>query len=73
MHSPFHGGKLSSPAMDECAVCQGRIALSLVEPHPVYEGWEIHTYACKECEATSSRIVACPSNAGAPPLAARRS
>ena len=36
----------------------------------VVEGREIHTYTCKKCGPTKSRIVVCPSNGGAALVAA---
>ena len=62
--------RFSSIAMDECPVCRGTIALVLVEPHPVHEEREIHTYVCEKCGPTKSRIVVCPSSGSAPLVAA---
>ena len=65
MHAPLYDRRFSSIAMDDCPVCWGKIALALVEPHPIHEGREIHTYTCDRCGPTKSRIVVCPSNAAA--------
>jgi hypothetical protein len=70
MHAPLYDRRFSSIAMDECPVCWGKITLALVEPHPLHEGREIHTYTCKKCGPTKSRIVVCPSNGGAALVAA---
>jgi hypothetical protein len=70
MHAPLYDRRFSSIAMDDCPVCWGKIALALVEPHPVHEGREIHTYTCGKCGPTKSRIVVCPSNAAALQVAA---
>ena len=70
MHAPLYDRRFSSIAMDDCPVCWGKIALAVVEPHPVHEGREIHTYTCEKCGPTKSRIVVCPSNAAALQVAA---
>ena len=70
MHAPLYDRRFSSIAMDECPVCWGKITLALVEPHPLHEGREIHTYTCEKCGPTKSRIVVCPSTGRAPLVAA---
>jgi hypothetical protein len=47
-----------------------KIRLPLVEPHLIYEGWEITPNTCKNCRPIKSRIVPSPSNRGTKPLAA---
>jgi hypothetical protein len=71
MHTPFNDSEFRSTRItDECPTCREQIALSLVEPHLLHEGWEIYTYTCKRCGPIKSRIVPSPSNRGSKPLAA---
>jgi len=40
MHAPQYDRRFSSIAMADCPVCWGKIALALVEPHPIHDGKE---------------------------------
>jgi hypothetical protein len=70
MHASFDDRGISPKIKDECPMCRGKMTLTLVEPHPVLVGREIHTYACCRCGPTKPRIVACPSYHGMPQTSA---
>jgi hypothetical protein len=37
MNAPLYDRRFSSIALDDCPVCWGKIALALVEPHPIHD------------------------------------
>jgi hypothetical protein len=42
---------------DACPICNARIRLAEVEPHPCRDGFEIHGYSCQFCGPVKSLVV----------------
>jgi len=41
---------------DPCPVCGAEIALTEIEPHPLYVNFEIHGYLCDRCGPVKSVV-----------------
>jgi len=56
----LHDIPLGLVADDGCPVCNSRITLTEVEPHPSRDGLEIHGFSCHFCGPVKSLVVLSP-------------
>ena len=57
----LHENPITLIADDGCPVCNSRIKLTEVEPHPSRDGLEIHGFSCEFCGPVKSLVVLSPS------------